>query len=242
MIKNIVLGFSVILISSITYAGSVEDISAARALLKQKEFVAAETAYQNILVTYTNINPKTIAAIQADLINIYMATKQYDEAIDICLKNTNSLTDQSFFNCLIYQKKYDVIIDRFLSGPSVIALPSYQKFQKIILDQCVILAKNKLRGEGKSFLTKDGTNPVQVLVKPVEVAINAPGWDGFEAAYRNLNGTVSDIDRGPATEQVNIITNEALTAGIPQTANLGKVLFLLGTENYNKFVQQYNSN
>ena len=116
--------------------------------------------------------------------------------------------------------------------------------KKAIKERAVTLARTKLRADGKSFVVKNGVNPLVVMVQSVVTALNAPECAGVEAALRDLGSTVQDIDRKVLRElvaawQPRMMSGEMGPAEVNQV--LGKIAVALGPDAYNRFVDAYNN-
>ena len=72
------------------------------------------------------------------------------------------------------------------------------------------LARHELRAEGKSFVVKDGVNPLVAKLQPVVDAMNAPECKGLEAALRAIGGDVVDQDRTAARVLVTQCAEEVM--------------------------------
>ena len=105
-------------------------------------------------------------------------------------------------------------------------------------------ARKTLRREGKSFVTKDGVNPMVEALKPVTDALNAPACEGLEAALRALGIAVADMDRKPLLEDWKPEWEKVLDGtytGWERPGYFPKVAVILGVEAFNTFVDEYNS-
>ena len=103
--------------------------------------------------------------------------------------------------------------------------------------------KHKIRGEGRSFVTKDGINPIQVFVDKLVDAFNAPRLTGFDAALRECGmdyGLVFE-EKLLSSEEVDTLKMKVLNGDVPFDASFGQKLRThLGVDGYNKFVKLYN--
>lgn len=133
---------------------------------------------------------------------------------------------------------------RYLVAPEGLTLGNAEKCKKAIKERAVALARVRLRASGKSFVVKDGVNPLVVMVQPVVAALNAPECAGVEGALRELGSTVADCDRAAMREAVAGWKPKVLSGEMGPTAVnavLGKIAVELGPDAYNRFVEVYNN-
>ena len=133
---------------------------------------------------------------------------------------------------------------RCLVAPEGLTLNAAESFKKAVKERAVTLARIKLRADGKSFVVKNGVNPLVAMVQPVVTALNAPECAGAEAALRDLGSTVQDVDRKALREMVagwqpRMMSGEMGPAEVNQV--LGKIAVALGPDAYNRFVDGYNN-
>ena len=109
------------------------------------------------------------------------------------------------------------------------------------------LVRLALHQQGKSFLTqKDGSNPMEPLIRPILTALDAPACDGLVAALAAVGWTVDTTGLQPmpsgAARQAAIADCERriVSADNPAPADLGLLLKLLGTDGFNRWVRVYN--
>lgn len=148
-------------------------------------------------------------------------------------------------------------ISRILLAPDfALSAANVNALKLGLKDRAVLAARKKLRSEGKSFVsrtvtTTNGTsvststvNPVDVLVKPVVDAINAPAMSGIESAFVSLGVPVSPIDRSSLTNASFRLTLGQLQDGTLVASDnpnyMPKLSIVLGVSEFNKFVQSYN--
>lgn len=116
-------------------------------------------------------------------------------------------------------------------------------FKKNIVTAANKTTKAKIRSEGKSFVVKDGVNPVQERLDTLTKALDAPYFQGLEAACANCGITVSGDFRKdfPTAEQVAELKRQVFV-GEKDFTDENKVFLMvaLGVEEYNKFVKEYN--
>lgn len=113
-----------------------------------------------------------------------------------------------------------------------------KKFQEV----SVKYVKKYLRRQGKSFVTKDGVNPCEDLMKELNTALNAPYFNGLNEwnAKVGINASV-DISKLPTSAEVQALKNAILNADKNMT-NTDKMILkiCLGVDGYNAFVKEYN--
>ena len=102
----------------------------------------------------------------------------------------------------------------------------------------------KLRAEGKSFVVKNGVNPLVAMVQPVVTALNTQECVGVEAALRGLGSAIPDMDRKAARDlvagwQPKMMSGEMAPGDVSLV--LGKIAVMLGPDGYNRFVDGYNN-
>ena len=133
---------------------------------------------------------------------------------------------------------------RYLLAPECMSLGSTDKCKRAIKERAVTLARVKLRAEGKSFVVKDGVNPLVAKVQPVVDALNAPECAGLEAALRGLGSSVTNVDRKGMDDLVAAWQPKMMSGEMPPgdvSCILGKVSVALGPDGYNRFVDAYNN-
>lgn len=111
-------------------------------------------------------------------------------------------------------------------------------------------ARKKLFLEGKSFVVKNGVNPLSPLVDPVITALNAPACTGLIEALAAIG--VTDLTDGgklpeftpPDAKKIAEMTEAAKTTVVTGASTdpgwQGQLLVLLGVDGYNAFVKQFN--
>ena len=88
-----------------------------------------------------------------------------------------------------------------LLAPEPLELRECERAKQAVKDRAVKMARVKLRREGKSFVVRDGVNPMVECVAPVVAGLNAPACAGLEAALRGLGADVMDGGRLMAEEE-----------------------------------------
>jgi hypothetical protein len=133
---------------------------------------------------------------------------------------------------------------RYLLAPESMTVSCAENCKRGIKERAIVLARLKLRAEGKSFVVKDRVNPLVAMVQPVVDALNAPECAGVEAAMRALGSGVPDLDRKALREAVTgwqpaMMAGEMGPGDVNQV--LGKIAVVLGPDAYNRFVDAYNN-
>ena len=130
-----------------------------------------------------------------------------------------------------------------LLAPEPLAMKHADSIKLVLKERAVKAARLTLRAEGRSFVIRDGVNPLAVRVEPVVTALNAPECAGLEAALRSVGIDAADADRtalrAAAAGWQDLILSGELTGPV-MAAYLGKLCVALGVEPYNAFVDEYN--
>lgn len=121
----------------------------------------------------------------------------------------------------------------------------FKTWQKKVINAYLIEVKRYLHKNGKSFLTKNGVNPLQPYMDNLVAALNAPMLNGINDCFKAIDRTDCNLDLSklPSKDEVNKMVNEIsiFTSPFPTDARLKlKLLIGLGSEEYNNFVRQYN--
>ena len=124
------------------------------------------------------------------------------------------------------------------------AITDAESAKRAIKTRVVDMARASLRAEGKSFVMKNGVNPLVAKVQPVVDALNAPACEGLEAALRGLGATIQDVDRTELKKVSDAWRAQIMRGDV--TGNeaarlLGKISVVLGSDGYNGFVDEYNN-
>lgn len=133
---------------------------------------------------------------------------------------------------------------RLLVAPEVMTGADAGKCKAEIKNQAVRLARLTLRREGKSFVVKNGVNPLVTKVQPVIDALNAPDCRGLEEAFRNLGADVPDCERGVLKKVAEGWAWEIMSGDVAGEAAgryLPKMAIAFGADGYNRFVDEYNN-
>lgn len=133
---------------------------------------------------------------------------------------------------------------RWLVAGEPMDLATAQRIKEMIKERAVSLARLKLRAEGKTFVTKDGVNPMVAKVAPVVDALNRSECAGLEDALRGLGCKLQDVDRTELRTaskgwQDEVMRGDRLGAALPPV--LGRVAVALGADGYKRFVDDYNN-
>lgn len=114
---------------------------------------------------------------------------------------------------------------------------------KALLQAAPFGIRHKIRSEGKSFVAKDGINPVQERIDRLSAALNAPRLAGINEAMDEcgirfgLDFTTHLLPQ----DEVEKLRRDVLNGYDPFTPAIGfKLRTHLGIDEYNKFVKLYN--
>jgi hypothetical protein len=133
---------------------------------------------------------------------------------------------------------------RWLLAGEPMDMTTAQTVKEAIKARAVVLARLKLRAEGKSFVVKNGVNPLVAKVQPVVEALNAPECAGLEEALRGLGCNLANVDRTPMRKVAAVWREELMRGDLLGSAAapvVGKVAVALGSEGYKRFVDVYNN-
>lgn len=100
-----------------------------------------------------------------------------------------------------------------------------------------------LRGQGKSFVTKDGVNPCATVMAELVAALNAPRLNGVNEWLEKVGATDGriDVSKLPTEEEVAQLKDDVLNGVKDMNATSEFVLKVcLGVEGYNSFVREFN--
>lgn len=129
------------------------------------------------------------------------------------------------------------------------ASPDYvAQYKECVKQYAMSRARLQLFDDGKSLVSKDGKNPLAVLMDPVIAALNGPACQGLIEALVAIG--VSDLTDGgilpafkpPDSKTITEWTDTAKRVVVATGNNQynGQLLILLGVDNYNAFVKQFN--
>lgn len=134
------------------------------------------------------------------------------------------------------------LVDFLLLGGSNKHVGDMDWAKNQIKTMAVPYLKRSLRAKGKSFVTKDGVNPVEVGMKAVVDALNTPKLQGLEAALRGIGVDITDIPRAPKIwDAINAEKDAIFYGDKPAHPEYdGGIMLLLGPDGYNTWVKEFN--
>jgi hypothetical protein len=134
------------------------------------------------------------------------------------------------------------LVDFLLLGGPVKSAADVEWAKTKIKTMAVPSLKRSLRVKGKSFVAKDNVNPIEVEMKPVVDALNAPKLQGLEAALRGIGVEIADVERAPAIWDAIIAEKTAIFYGDKPAhpTQDGGIMLLLGPDGYNAWVKEFN--
>ena len=100
-----------------------------------------------------------------------------------------------------------------------------------------------LRGQGKSFVTKDGVNPCATVMAELVAALNAPRLNGVNEWLEKVGATDGriDVSKLPTDEEVAQLKEDILNGDKDMNVDYEFILKVcLGVEGYNSFVREFN--
>ena len=118
-------------------------------------------------------------------------------------------------------------------------------YSDVIKRVCTRQVKVHLRSKGRSFVTRDGVNPLEPYAKRLETLLNAPRMEGLEAFLTEIglpktyaipqNRFMSDAEAKDTCEKI-LVDDLKLTS-----CHLAcRLRCAMGTDAYNAFVKEYN--
>ena len=118
-------------------------------------------------------------------------------------------------------------------------------YSDVIKRVCTRQVKVHLRSKGRSFVTRDGVNPLEPYAKRLETILNAPRMEGLEAFLTEIglpktyaipqNRFMSDAEVKDTCEKI-LVDDLKLTS-----CHLAcRLRCAMGTDAYNAFVKEYN--
>ena len=171
--------------------------------------------------------------------------------------------DVCYSNCIAVAEKYkqDIYLSRFASkGASVeelipcfneiIALPAKCYFSHPLIDHAkrglqraaVVGIRKALRKQGKSFVSSDGKNPCEEYMNRLNVALNAPRFQGLNKWLEDLGFEVR-IDEGllPSNSEIESLKDAIFYGEKELNEHDRAILYIcLGVEGFNAFAKKYN--
>ena len=114
---------------------------------------------------------------------------------------------------------------------------------KNLLNVAPVGIRHKIRKEGKSFVAKDGLNPVQNRIDRLSAALNAPRLAGLNDALKECGMDFGlDFEKNlMSADEVETLRKDVLNGDKNFIPHIGYVLRThLGIDEYNKFVKLYN--
>ena len=132
----------------------------------------------------------------------------------------------------------------YLLAPEALSMGEAEYCKQWIKKHAERLARLGLRAESKTFVVKDGVNPLVAKVQPVIDALNAPACEGLEAALRALGAEVAEGDRTELKKMAEVWAAQVMSgdlAGGEAARYLGKIAIALGVDAYNRFVDEFNN-
>lgn len=130
-----------------------------------------------------------------------------------------------------------------LLAPEPMYLFLTERLKEALKNQAVRMARVQLRAQGRTFVVRNGINPLMEAVRPVVDALNAPMCEGLEAALRGLGAEVADRDRDELQALTAQWRDEVLAGDLQamkMTEVLGRLSVGLGVKGFNTFVEEYN--
>jgi len=102
--------------------------------------------------------------------------------------------------------------------------------------------KRRLRELGKSFVTKNGVNPVEQYLTRLNTALNAPYFSGLNEWLEKLEYKERiDLSGLPVGQELSALKEAVLYGDKPMsTKNKTWLYVCLGVDGYNAFVKEYN--
>ena len=115
-------------------------------------------------------------------------------------------------------------------------------FKSYVQKSATKTIKRKLREQGKSFVTKDGVNPVEQYLTRLNTALNAPRFAGLNEWLAELGYKERiDLSRLPSEQEVEALKEAVMYGEKNMTGQVKIHLYVcLGVDGYNQFVKEYN--
>ena len=102
--------------------------------------------------------------------------------------------------------------------------------------------KRAIRAQGRSFVARAGTNPVQDEVDALSAAFNAPRCTGVKEWFAKFFPEYKWVDSAELSDkEVDALKERVMNGESPfDDRNQAVLRFYLGVEEYNHFVTLYN--
>ena len=106
--------------------------------------------------------------------------------------------------------------------------------------------KKYFRQNGKSFVSKNGVNPILPYIQRFVAALNAPKMNGINACFAEINRSdvVFDFDKLISDNEIEKLRESFLSGNINNRIYMDitkmKLLVALGIDGYNEMVREYN--
>lgn len=108
---------------------------------------------------------------------------------------------------------------------------------------CTRQAKIILRRKGRSFVTRDGVNPLEPYAKRLETILNAPRMHGMADFCREMGLPTSYAipeDTFLTDDEIRDVCDKVMVDDIRLKDISDKLRYSMGTDAYNAFVKEYN--
>ena len=181
----------------------------------------------------------TVVTDMFDLPDLPGETYQVSLSLDDFWRKT--VITQKSMTTISEMKPSDYV--RFLlNGGSAKPTPDVANAKRYLIATLEKKVKRSLRAAGKTFVTRDGINPVEVLMKPVIDAMNAPKLEGIEAAIEALGVNVPKSVRDNSVwADIATRMNGIMQGDLPADSRSdGAIIILLGPDGYNAWVKEFN--
>lgn len=116
-------------------------------------------------------------------------------------------------------------------------------WKSAILKKAVTPTKKQLRSEGKTFVAKDGKNPVQDRLDALTKALDSARMENVSNAFAScgIKFTVEPEKILPSFDEVEKLRQDIYEGSVDFTAHNKAILLVgLGVTGYNEFVKKYN--
>ena len=120
---------------------------------------------------------------------------------------------------------------------------SMEYYTGLVKAACTRQVKIMLRRSGKSFVTRNGVNPLEPYAKRLETILNAPRMHGMAdfCAEIGLPKTYAIPENSFLTDdEVKTVCDSVLIDDISLKSVSAKLRYSMGTDAYNAFVKEYN--